>query len=156
MDAGEYEAIFYAMAEQEGVKDPAEIEYRVGNALLNTGAQTEYAALHLRNALEKNPKHTLAWFALGLIEMGTDEGNGYIQKAIESDPDFAEGYYWLGYNNLRDGKDEIGQHYLEQFLEKAKGQPAEAGRVLTAKEVLADLKAGTMGESLAIIRRKAA
>lgn len=134
----------------------AETEQASGFALLKADNQWKKAVTHLKKAVELDPKLYLAWYNLGVIyvsNVGVKEGFGYFQKAVEANPDFPTAYYWMAYCRCRDREDKEAIPLFEKFLEVAKGNKKEASRIKVAEEVLEDLRAGTEGKTLKMMRK---
>ncbi|HOW59349.1 MAG TPA: hypothetical protein PLO78_06475 [Candidatus Omnitrophota bacterium] len=129
----------------------AEIEEAIGHALLMSDNQAERATVHLKRAVELDPKRYVAWYDLALINMGSEEGNGYFKKSTEANPNFAPSWYWLGYNSVRDGKDSEAVDYFEHYFKVASGEE-ESGRIKVATAVLEELRSGKPGPETAKIR----
>jgi tetratricopeptide (TPR) repeat protein len=137
-------------SEQPG-KSEAEIEEAIGHALLSSDNQWQRAVVHLKKSVELDPKRYVAWYDLALINMGSEEGNGYFKKSTEANPNFAPSWYWLGYNSVRDGKDSEAVDYFEHYLKVASGEE-ETGRIKVATAVLEELRSGKPGPETAKIR----
>jgi len=137
---------------EQGGKSDAEIHQAIGYALLKTDNKWERATARFKKALKLDPSLHFSWYNLGLIYIDTEEGNNYFKKAIEVKPDFAPPYYWLAYTYCRMRKDKDAIPVFEKYLDVAKGDPNEIGRIGVAKKVLEDLYAGKEGENLSKLR----
>ena len=73
----------------------AEIEEVLGHTLLSANNQWQRAEVHLKRALQLDPKRCLAAYDLGLVYIDTPEGIVYFKKAVEADPTFSAPFYWL-------------------------------------------------------------
>ena len=134
-------------------KSEAEIEQTIGHALLYSDNQWERATVHFKKALGLNPKLYLSWYNLGLIYPDSEEGYNYFKKATEAKPDFSTPYYWMAYYRCRNREDKKAIPLFKKYIELAKGDPQEEGRLKVAKEVLSDLLAGKEGKNLSMMRR---
>lgn len=140
------------LKEAQPRKTEAEIQEAMGYVLLNKSNQWEKAADHYKQAVQLNPKLFKAWYSLGLIFMCSEEGDGYLIRSTDANPDFAPSWYWLGYNACRAGKDTESIDYFKKFLQVARNDEQEAGRVKVATAVLAELHSGKPGPETAKIR----
>ncbi|MDD5583848.1 MAG: hypothetical protein PHV55_02160 [Candidatus Omnitrophica bacterium] len=134
-------------------KSEAELEQAIGGALLQVDNQWERATVHFKKAVQLDSGLYFAWYNLGLINIDTKEGYNYFKKAIESNPGFANPYYWMAYYRCRNREDKKAIPLFQKYLEVARNNEAEAGRVKIAEEVLQDLLAGREGNSLNMMRR---
>ena len=135
----------------QGGKSEAEIEAAIGHALLMLDNQWERATVHLKRAVELDPKRYMAWYDLGLIYMGSEEGDGYLRKSTEANPSFAPSFYWLGYTACRIGHDKDAIVAFEKYLQVAQGSE-EADRIKVATTLLAELRSGKPGVEVEKIR----
>lgn len=134
-------------------KSEAEIEQAIGGALLESGNQWEKSTVHLKKAVELDPKLYLSWYWLGLINLDTEEGYNYFKKTTEAKPDFPTPYYWMAYYRCRNKEDKKATSLFKKYLEVARGNEEETGRIMLAEEVLQDLLAGREGNKLKCMRR---
>ena len=69
----------------------------LGNAYKKQG-NLDSAILSYQAALEKNPEMLEARLNLGKIDLATDlrQAENWFSSVLEIDPEYAEGYYWLG------------------------------------------------------------
>ncbi|MFN7181713.1 MAG: tetratricopeptide repeat protein [Planctomycetota bacterium] len=112
----------------------------------------EKASLCLEKAVKLNPKLYISWYYLGLIHINTEEGFNYFKKATEANPDFSPPYYWMAYYKCRARQDKEAITLFQKYLEVAKKDESETGRIKVAEEVLQDLLTGREGEQLKIMR----
>jgi tetratricopeptide (TPR) repeat protein len=134
----------------------AETEQAAGFALLKADNQWKKAVPHLKKAVLLDSKLYLAWYNLGVIyvsNVDAEEGFGYFQKSVEANPDFSTAYYWMAYCRCRNREDKQAIPLFEKYLEVAKGNKKESSRVRVAEEVLKDLRAGTEGKTLKLMRK---
>lgn len=153
VDWDKLESRLYEKLKTEGGKSDAEIHQAIGYALLNSYNKWERATVHFKRAVELEPKMYFAWYCLGLINIDTEEGNGYFRKAIEANPAFSPSYYWLAYTYCRQRKDKEAIPIWEKYIEVAKNYVAESARLEVAKRVLKELRSGKDGEELEKIRK---
>jgi tetratricopeptide (TPR) repeat protein len=146
--------LYLAIKDQASGRSEAETEQAMGIGLLNADNQWKRAEKHFKKAVALEPTLYQAWYNLGLIYMGTDVGNGYFEKALKIKPDLAPAMYWLAYNYTRQGDDKRALPYWERYLEASKGQDEEKERIVTAREVLGDMRSGKEGKELRTIRIK--
>lgn len=123
------------------------------------GTHLEYenwdrASIYFNKAVALDPKLYWSWYNLALLNMDTEEGNEYLKKAIEANPDYPPPYYWLAYTYCRHDRDEEAVPIFEKFLEVAEGDPNEAGRIRTATKILQELSSGEDEEELQTIRAR--
>lgn len=135
----------------QGGKSEAEIEEAIGHAFLMLDNHWERATVHLKRAVELDPKRYMAWYDLGLIYMGSKEGTEYLRKSTEANPSFAPSFYWLGYNACRVGHDKDAMVAFEKYLQVAQGAE-ESGRINVATKILAELRSGKPGAEVEKIR----
>jgi tetratricopeptide (TPR) repeat protein len=111
---------------------------------------------HLQHAVELDPELHMAWYYLGLINIDTETGHSYFERATQANPDFSTPYYWMAYYRCRHRKDEQAIILFKKYIEiaEAENDEEEIGRVDVAKEVLQDLLEGTEGQSLSLIRAR--
>jgi len=131
----------------------AEIEEVLGHTLLSANNQWQRAEVHLKRALQLDPKRCLAAYDLGLVYIDTPEGIVYFKKAVEADPTFSAPLYWLACASVRSGNDSGAVHYFERYIAVARGEEEEA-RIETAKAVLAELRTGQLGPAVERLRSK--
>ena len=143
--------MYDALKEVRPEASEAEVEEVMGHTLLAQGNHWERASVHLKQAVQLNPKLFKAWYELALIYMGSPESNEYFKKSTEANPNFAPSFYWLAYNAVRDGHDKDAIIYFQKYLQVAKGTE-EADRINTAKAVLAELRSGKPGDEVEKIR----
>ena len=140
-----------SLKEAQPGKSEAEIQETMGCVFLKTDNQWKQAAVHLKQAVQLDPKLFKAWYELGLIYMGSEEGDGYFKKSVEANPDFAPSSYWIAYNACRAGRDPAAISYFERYLKVAKGE-GEAGRIETAQKILKELRSGKPGDEVEKLR----
>jgi len=143
--------MYDALKEARPLASEAEIEEILGHTLLSANNQWERAEVHLKRALELDPKRSTAAYDLGLVFIDSPEGNEYFKKAVEADPTFSAPLYWLACASVRSGNDSEAGHFFERYIAVARGEEEEA-RIETAKAVLAELKSGKPGEAVGMIR----
>jgi Tfp pilus assembly protein PilF len=133
-------------------KNEAEIEEAIGYAFLHSENQRERATVHFKKAVELDPKLHFSWYNLGLIYVDTEEGYNYFQKATEAKPDFPPPYYWMAHYRCRNREDKEAIPLFQKYLEVAKDDEQETGRVEIVQEVLQDLLTGKEGPNLRMMR----
>lgn len=151
IDWAKIERQLYIDLKEQG-REEAQIEEAIGHALLMSDNQWERATVHLKRAVELDPRRFVAWHDLALINIGTDEGDKYFQKSAEANPKFPPNYYWIAYSAVRHRNDQRAISYFEQYLKVAKGDDQEAGRIEVATAVLEELRSGKPGPKIAKIR----
>jgi tetratricopeptide (TPR) repeat protein len=135
----------------QGGKSEAEIEETIGHALLMLDNQWERSIVHLKRAVELDPKRFMSWYDLGLIYMGSEDGDSYLRKSAEANPGFAPSFYWLGYSSCRVGHDKEAIVAFEKYLQVAHGAE-EADRINVATSLLEELRLGKLGPETEKIR----
>ena len=153
VDWDKIESRLFNELKSQGGKSDAEIHQAIGYALLEADNQWERAEIRFKKALELDSTLYLSWYCLGLIHIDTEEGNEHFKKAIETKSDFPPPYYWLAHTYCRMRRDKEAIPVFEQYLEVAKGDSNESGRIEVAKGVLQDLRAGREGEHLIKLRK---
>ena len=148
-----FEKTLYQKIKKEGGRSEAEIHEIMGYVLLSNGNHWKRAIVHFKKAVSLDPLRYLSWYNLGLIYIGTGEGNNYFKKAIEAKPDFAPPYYWLAYTYCGMGKNKEAVSVFEKYLKVAKGNPKEVNRVKEAEKLLEELHSGKEGKELSKIRQ---
>jgi tetratricopeptide (TPR) repeat protein len=110
---------------------------------------------YLKQSVGMEPNLYQAWYHLGLLYMDTEEGYRYFENATLANSGFSTPYYWMAYYRCRNREDERAIPLFEKYIEVAKAEDdaMESGRLEVAEEVLQDLKDGTEGRSLSIMRR---
>ena len=131
----------------------AEIQEAIGHTLLSANNQWQRAEVHLKRALQLDPKRSTAAYDLGLVFIDSPEGNEYFKKAIAADSTFAAPLYWLGCNAVRSGSDPEAVKFLEKYLKIAQGKEEE-GRIKVATAVLEELHSGAPGDEVERLRSK--
>lgn len=150
VDWNQREAQAYNELKSKGASE-AKIQGAIGHALLASANEWERAAVRLKKAVELDPTEYLAWYDLGLIYMGSEEGDGYLKKSVEARPSFSPAWYWLGYSSCRAGRDKDAINYFQEYLKVAQGEEEEA-RIETAHKVLEELRSRKPGVEVGKIR----
>ena len=140
-----------SLKEARPLASEAEIEEVMGHTLLSANNQWQRAEIHLKRALQLDPKRCMAAYDLGLINVDTPEGIKYFKRAVEANASFPAPYYWIGYNSVKAGHDKDAIFYFEKYLQVAKSTE-ETDRIVTAKGVLEELRADKTGSEVAKIR----
>ncbi|MDP2923318.1 MAG: hypothetical protein Q8O30_06340 [Candidatus Omnitrophota bacterium] len=153
VDWDKIEKALYEELKATSDKSDAEIHQAIGYSLLRSENQWERATVHFKKAVGLDPKLYFSWYNLGMINADTEEGYNYFKKATEAKPDFPSSYYWMAYYRCRNREDKKAIPLFQKYIEVAKGDKQEAGRIGVAEEVLQDLLAGKEGKSLSMMRR---
>ena len=140
-----------ALKEARPLASEAEIEEILGHTLLSANNQWQRAEIHLKRALQLDPKRYMAAYDLALLNIGTPQSNEYFKKAVEADSTFAAPLYWLGCNAVRSGSDPEAVKFLEKYLKIAQGKEEE-GRIKVATAVLEELHSGEPGDEIKKLR----
>ncbi len=135
---------------QSDGKSKAEFHQVVGNVNLSS-KDYEKAILNYQKAVGLDPSLFISWYNLGLLYIGSDEGQECFKNAVKANPEYAPPYYWLAYNYCRDGNDRDAIKFFEGYLKVAAGSDEEA-RISTATKALEELRSGVEGETLKNIR----
>ena len=146
--------MFQNIKSQTGKAD-AQIYEILGTTYMTEREEQNYgrAILYYKKAVGLNPGLYSSWYRLGILTIGTEEGNESLRKAIEANPEFAPPYYWLAYNHARVRRDKEALSYFEQYLGVADPKDTgEKGRINVATKALAELRTGVDGEELKTIR----
>lgn len=112
----------------------------------------ERASTYFKKAVSMNSKLYLSWYNLGLLYIDTEEGNRYLKKAIEAEPDFPPPYYWLAYVYCKHKREKEAIKFFKQYIDLAEGIPIEEIRYKRAKQILTELFSGREGKELWKIR----
>ncbi|MFH1771553.1 MAG: hypothetical protein ABH872_01940 [Candidatus Omnitrophota bacterium] len=152
VDNDEIGQSFFSELRKNSNKSDAEVYQAMGYAYLRSYDLREKAAFYFNKALELDPALYWSWYNLGIIHLGTDTGNKLLNKAIGINPDCIPAYYWLAYSHCIMGQDDKAIPVFNNYLKLAATDPAEAGRINVAREILAELIDGIDGDNLKKIR----
>ena len=146
--------LYQELKAQHPDESEAEILQAVGYTTMKSNNRWERATVYFKKAVELDPKLYFSWYSMGLINIDTEEGYNYFKKAIEANPNFPAPYYWMAYYRCRNREDKKAIPLFQKYLEAAKGNKEEAGRIKIAEEVLEDLLSGKESENLNMIRKE--
>jgi tetratricopeptide (TPR) repeat protein len=154
VDWASIDVALYNKFKSEGTEEP-EIFQAIAYAHFHH-ENWDRAESYFKKATQLDPNLYWSWYNLGLLNIHTEEGYGYFEQAALANPNFPIPYYWMAYYRCKTREDDKAIPLFEKYLEiaKAKHKDSEQRRIATAEEVLADLLAGTEGQSLSIMREK--
>ncbi|MBL7198136.1 MAG: tetratricopeptide repeat protein [Candidatus Omnitrophica bacterium] len=152
IDWNEVDYYLFNSLKEEFEQGEAEIYQAIGFVHIKQ-ENWKRAATYFKKAVSLNPKLYWSWYNLGLLHIDTEEGNKYLKKAIEADPDYPPPYYWLAYCYCKHRREKQAIKIFKKYLEVAEDIPSETPRNRRARRILAELFSGREGEELWKIRK---
>jgi len=146
--------LYRELKAQHPDESEAGILQAVGYTIMKSNNRWERATIYFKKAVELDGKLYFSWYSLGLINIDTEEGYSYFEKAVEANPNFQAPYYWMAYYRCKNREDKKAIPLFQKYLEIAKDSKDEEGRIKIAEEVLKDLLSGKESENLRMIRRE--
>ena len=139
-DFDDTERAMFQQLKQSSSKSDAEIFQIMGINYFKE-QKKDRAIKCLKRATQLDPNLFDCWHTLGLLHLYSKEGNEFLQKAIEANPDHAPSYYYLAYVYLRQGKYKKSIDLFTKYITVAKDKPSEANRYKNAQAILEKMQA---------------